>query len=527
MDNRYLINLDQFKIDDICETNLLVLGSGVAGLYTALKTAMRGYKVTIVTKDFKESNTRYAQGGIAAVLDSINDSYQDHITDTLNAGAGLCDKSAVEVMAKEGPKLVKELMELGTHFDTEDGSIHLTKEGGHSHRRVLHSDGDQTGKEIARSLQEAVINNPLIDVQIGFAIDLVTKGNRCNGAIIMVEDKMKFYISYATVIATGGLGQIYKNTTNPTVATSDGIAMAYRAGADMRNMGLVQFHPTALCVSGKPTFLISEAVRGEGAILLNSANERFMKQDKYKMAELEPRDIVAKEIVNQISKTNHNSVYLNVKPLADKGINFSERFPYIFQKLKEFDIDLKDGIIPVAPAAHYAMGGIAVDINGRTSIDCLYASGEGACAALHGANRLASNSLLDGLVFSNRIAIDFDKSISKKYNYSFNEFNIDRDKKDISFKSVRKKIKHTMWENAGLIRSEDSLLDSINDLSKLYPFVWQNHNNVDDFETVNMWTTAMLVARSALWRRESRGSHYREDYPEQNDKYLVSDIIRR
>lgn len=527
MDNRYLININESKINDKYKTPLLVLGSGVAGLYTALKTAMKGYKVTIVTKDFKESNTRYAQGGIAAVLDSINDSYQDHITDTLKAGAGLCNKAAVEVMAKEGPALVKELMELGTNFDTENGLLHLTKEGGHSHRRVLHSDGDQTGKEIARALQEAVINNPLIDIIVGYAIDLVTKGNRCNGAIVKVEDELRFYVSYATVVATGGLGQIYKNTTNPTVATADGLSMAYRAGANMRNMGLVQFHPTALAVKGKPTFLVSEAVRGEGAILLNSDSERFMKQEKYHMAELEPRDIVAKEIVKQMSKTGDDSVYLNIRPIEEKGIDFSKRFPYISQKLKEYGINLEKGIIPVAPAAHYAMGGIAVDIDGRTSVDCLYASGEVACATLHGANRLASNSLLDGLVFSNRIANDFDENVLKKYNYSFDEFYIDREKNNPSFEDVREKIKSTMWENVGLIRSEESLTESINDLSKLYPYIWKYHDKVYDFETVNMWTTAMLVTRSALWRKESRGSHYREDYPKQKDRYLVSDIIRR
>src|SRR6056297_1051626 len=408
MDNRYLINIDKSKINEIKKTPLVVLGSGVAGLYTALKVANMGCQVTIVTKDFKESNTRYAQGGIAAVLDLFHDSYQDHINDTLNAGAGLCNIEAVEIMAKEGPDLVRELIDLGTHFDLDNGHLHLTKEGGHSHRRVLHSDGDQTGKEIARSLQESVVSHQLINIINGFAIDIVTKDNKCVGVLVKEKSNINYYVSYATVIATGGLGQVYKNTTNPSVATSDGLAIAFRAGAEMRNMGLIQFHPTALALEDKPTFLISEAVRGEGAILVNSDNHRFMDQEKYKMKELEPRDIVAKEIINQIDKTNKHCVYLDTSPLKERGIDFNKRFPYISTKLKEYGIN-HEGLIPVAPAAHYLMGGISVDLDGRTSIENLFASGEVACASLHGANRLASNSLLDGLVFSNRIAKDFCK----------------------------------------------------------------------------------------------------------------------
>jgi L-aspartate oxidase len=527
MDNRYLVNINKSIVKNIYKTPLVVLGSGVAGLYTALKVAMSGYEVTIITKDFKESNTRYAQGGIAAVLDLFHDSYQDHINDTLKAGAGLCNKEAVEVMAKEGPKLVKELIKLGTHFDLDHGQIHLTKEGGHSHRRVLHSDGDQTGKEIARSLQDAVINHSLINIIDGFAIDISTVGNKCTGVFVKENEDINFYSSYATVIATGGLGQVYKNTTNPSVATSDGLAMAYRAGAEMRNMGLIQFHPTALALRDKPTFLISEAVRGEGAILVNSKHERFMDQDKFEMKELEPRDIVAKEIVNQIRKTNSDSVYLDISPLEVKGIDFSERFPYIAAKLQEYGIDYNKELIPVAPAAHYLMGGISVDLNGKTSIKNLYASGEVACASLHGANRLASNSLLDGLVFSNRIAKDFCELKQKEFIINFDNYYINRDELDIDFNKIRNIIKTSMWENVGLVRNNESMKEAIKDLGELYPYIWKENETISDFETVNMWTTAMLVTRSALWRKESRGSHYRSDYPSEDNQYLVSDIIRR
>ncbi len=526
MDVSYLVNFDkQSALEE--QTSLIVLGSGVAGLYTAYKAAKLGSDVVIITKNWQESNTRYAQGGIAAVLDQINDSYNDHIRDTIEAGKGLCNEEAVEIMVKEGPALVDELMAIGTHFDKENGEIHLTKEGGHSHRRVLHSDGDQTGREIARSLQDAVMDNPRIKIVTGFAIDLLVDKDRCVGVLCEVEDSLIIYRSKATVIATGGLGQIYLNTTNPEVSTGDGLAMAYRAGAKMMNMGLVQFHPTALAYKGMPKFLISEAVRGEGAVLVNKNGTRFM-EEIYARAELEPRDIVAKAIVKEIESTKCNAVYLDIKRLRDKGINFSERFPFISKTLSDYGIDHEEGLIPVAPAAHYLMGGIAVDLNGRTSLKGLYASGEAACASLHGANRLASNSLLDGLVFSNRIALDFIAKYNDNVIEDLNiEYIISRVERDYKYKDIRRIIKETMWNSVGLIRSKESLENALTELGYCAPYLWQEHHTIEDYETVNMLNAAILVTRSALWRKESRGSHYREDYPRAYPKYKEPDVIRR
>jgi L-aspartate oxidase len=526
MDVRYLVNFDSANIKQI-ESSLVVLGSGVAGLFTAYKAAILGSDVIIITKDWQESNTRYAQGGIAAVLDLIHDSYQKHVEDTVDAGKGLCNIEAVKAMVKEGPTLVKELMEIGTHFDVEDGMVHLTKEGGHSKRRVLHSDGDQTGREIARSLQDAVLEHPNIHVVEGFAIDILTHHDQCYGVLVDKNGENIIYRSKATVIATGGLGQIYINTTNPEVATADGLAMAYRAGAEMMNMGFVQFHPTALSKKGKPTFLISEAVRGEGAYLVNHLGERFMK-DKYVRAELEPRDVVAKAIIKELQENGHECVYLDINPLRDKGIDFSSRFPYIYSNLIKHGIDIEKGLIPVNPAAHYLMGGISVDLKGRTSIRGLYASGEVACAALHGANRLASNSLLDGLVFSNRIAIDFANNYLDSDIEEFNvKYLIDRDTNNICASTVKETVQDTMWKNVGLIRSQNSMNEAVKDLGSCVPFLWRNHSSVSDFETANMWLAAVLVTRSALWRKESRGSHYREDYSKSHPKYKVSDVFRR
>lgn len=528
MFNRYLVN---FSISEIAlqhSCDLVIVGSGVAGLFTALKAAKHS-RVILLTKSWSESNTRYAQGGIAAVLDEKSDSFEKHFQDTVKAGAGLCDEEAVRILVAEGPQRVRDLIELGTHFDTDScGSFALTREGGHSNCRILRSYGDQTGREIAESLQQRVLEHPNITVlKQCFAIDLLTDGNEVLGVLALnADDELVAVWAHCTVLATGGIGQVYSNTTNPEVATGDGIAMAYRAGAEVMNLEFVQFHPTALALEDQPTFLISEAVRGEGAVLRNASGERFMPL-YHPLAELAPRDIVAKAIVSEMNKTKCNKVYLDLSQL--KGVRVEERFPLIYRTLLSYGLDCTREWVPVAPAAHYSSGGIRVDHNGRTSLARLYACGEGACCGLHGANRLASNSLLDALVFGHRVAeavrADYAQRplVRSELRYSCQRW----EDKCPQAEQIRHRIQSIMWEKAGLVRSAASLKKAAEELAQLLPFAWRTLFTVAEFEVVNLLTVAMLIVRSAYARRESRGGHYRSDFPDSRESFRRYTIVRR
>ncbi|HZK81092.1 MAG TPA: L-aspartate oxidase, partial [Humisphaera sp.] len=403
---RYLIPFKAARLPQQF-ADVLVIGGGVAGLRAAIAAADEGADVLTLTKDtIDQSNTWYAQGGIAAVLQPA-DSYQSHVDDTEKGGAGLCDHRAVEVVVQEGAARVLELLEWGANFDKKEGNPHglaFTREGGHSFARILHAFGDATGKELAQTLIRAVRSREQIRVsEKSFAVDLITDSGRCLGALALIDNQLQLIWAKQTIIASGGAGQLYRESTNPKIATADGLAMAYRAGATLQDMEMVQFHPTTLYIAGSSRALITEAVRGEGAFLLDRDGKRFM-PEYHEMAELAPRDVVSRAIIDRIRKTHHTHVYLDVRHLPTQ--QFRERFPQLAHLTDEFGIDVSKDLIPIHPAAHYMIGGIDADLNGRSSLKGLYAIGEAGCSGLHGANRLGSNSLLEGLAFGARAGLD-------------------------------------------------------------------------------------------------------------------------
>lgn len=493
------------------KTDFIVIGSGIAGLRAAIGLSKAGGEVVILTKDqVSESNTGYAQGGVAVAL-SKEDQIELHFQDTLKAGAGLCDNLAVRVLVEEGPKYITELIGWGTSFDTKEGKLLFTKEAAHSRRRILHAHGDSTGKEIVRGLlaHARTISNISI-VAHAITLDLIVEEEQVVGVKYLDIESNQVFCLYAqaVVLATGGAGQIYSNTTNPDVATGDGMGMAYRAGAKMCDMEFIQFHPTALNLPDAPNFLLSEAMRGEGGYLINSEGKRFM-ANYDERAELAPRDIVSRAIVSEMRKTHSKTVYLDVTHL--KSSYLRERFPKIFHTCLQYNYDITKQPIPVSPAAHYIMGGIRTDDQGRTSIKGLYAAGEVASTGVHGANRLASNSLLEGLVFGARAAeaILQDQDSLKNYQVKANEIAVVDDHCKLD-PSIHQQVGQLMWRYVGIIRSASRLEKAILELEKL---AQQPLNLV----TKNYLTVAQLIAQSANFRLESRGGHYREDFPELND----------
>ncbi|MFW5907728.1 MAG: L-aspartate oxidase [Candidatus Natronoplasma sp.] len=504
------------------KSDFLIVGSGIAGLYTALKLSKLGEVVVITKGEIKESSTQHAQGGIAAVLDR-GDSWQLHMEDTLDAGDGFCNEEAVQILVKEGPKRVKELIEFGTRFDYIEGELDLSKEGAHSRNRVLHARGDATGEEIRESLTERVIKEEKVTLkEHSFLIDIITEQDSFVGALCWMKDQ-KSYVFFDTscaILATGGCGMVYKNTTNPEVTTGDGIAVAYRCGANIIDMEFIQFHPTAFYDPDGESFLISETVRGEGGYLRNEEGERFM-MDKHEDAELAPRDVVARAIVEECQRSGKEHVWLDVTHLSPNYLK--GRFPNIYSKLKEKGKDMTRDWIPVAPSAHYMIGGIETDLSGQTSIDDLYACGEVACTGVHGANRLASNSLLEGLVFGHRIYERIKRKDLKK-----NDKNISLEKMDLpsthseapELKGLREDLRERMMRNAGIVREGKNLSDlavwldekaeSLEDLDVM---------NIKDHEVKNMLIVGSLITRAALLRRESRGTHYRVDHPERSSRW--------
>ena len=408
---RYQVSFDSKTLQHIF-TDTLIIGSGVAGLSSAIHAA-KGGSVLVTTKtEINENCTEHAQGGIAAKL-NIGDSYKSHIDDTLSTGQGICNDTVVSSVIREGPKRVKELISWGAKFDKENGNLAFTKEGGHSHPRILRARGDSTGKEIEETLINMVRKNPQIRVfEHTFALDLLVSKNSCDGIIAWRSQEGKILIwAKQTILASGGCGQVYRETTNPEIATGDGIAMAYRAGVKLQDLEFVQFHPTTLYVAGTERVLISETVRGEGGVLRNKDGELFMSK-YHPSAELAPRDIVSRSIVQEIRRTDHTHVYLDVRHISKEKL--SNRFPKIKKLCASFGIDITRQLIPVHPSAHYMIGGVKVDQNGKTSMKNLYACGEVSCTGLHGANRLGSNSLLEGLVFGYRTGNMAGKELDRK-----------------------------------------------------------------------------------------------------------------
>jgi len=504
-------------------TDFLVVGSGIAGLNFALKVAKYG-KVTIVTKkEIMESNTNLAQGGIAAVTRK-DDSIQLHIEDTVSVGSGLSNKRMVKILAEHGPAAIRNLLSFGVNFDKENDELHLTTEGGHSMARVLHS-GDSTGREIEQTMTESVRKNKNIEIfEDCFAIDLILKNKECIGAKMLDIKNREICDIFArvTVLATGGIGFVYQNTTNPEIATGDGIAMALRAGARIEDMEFVQFHPTTLNKSGAPHFLISEALRGEGAILVNEKGERFM-VDYDNMGELAPRDIISRTIFNELKK---GSVYLDIR---HKGESFVlDRFPMIHQECLKYGIDITKDLIPVSPAAHYICGGIKTNEYGETTIANLLAFGECACTEVHGANRLASNSLLESVVFTSLGA-------QKAKRYLRNKIGAPPQQKETTLsnietqelKDIRAELRKAMWGYVGIIRTEENMslmLRELEQLTRRLDALGENGVNTRFLELKNMVTVARLITKAAHTRKESRGTHYREDYPTTDDKNWLKHI---
>jgi L-aspartate oxidase len=501
-------------------TDFVVIGSGVAGMRAAIELAGAGAEVSVLTKDkASESNTEYAQGGVAVVL-SDDDNAQLHEGDTLIAGAGLCDPAAVETLVSEGTRYIRELIEWGAEFDREGGRLVFTQEAAHSRRRILHAHGDSTGREIVRSLiARAAIEKTINLLPFTTTENLIVRDGRCVGVRYLdpILRAPREVFARSVVLCTGGAGQLYLHTTNPSVATGDGMAMAYFAGADMADMEFVQFHPTALSLKGAPRFLLSEAMRGEGGVLKNVHGERFMEHYDERL-ELAPRDIVARSIVEEMRRTGTREVFLYMTGLEADFLR--HRFPKIYETCQYFGLDITKDPLPVSPASHYCMGGVRTDLWGRTTVPGLYAAGEVSCTGVHGANRLASNSLLEGLVFGARAGEAAKADHSEMPNLSRGGASTDDASKiSAAFVStaVRKRVKRSMWERVGILRDRTSLKRTLREFEQI------SEGNLSTASR-NFVSLATLVATAALWREESRGGHYRTDFKETSEMFRLHSI---
>jgi L-aspartate oxidase len=507
------------------ETDFIVIGSGVAGLRASIALAESGAAVTVLTKDkANESNTEYAQGGVAVVL-AEDDESALHEEDTLIAGAGLCDVAAVETLVTEGTKYIKQLIDWGTEFDREGGKLVFTQEAAHSRRRILHAHGDSTGKEIVRALIARARRETKINL-LPFATteSLIVSDGRCIGVRYLdpILRSPRDIFGRAVILCTGGAGQLFLHTTNPPVATGDGMAMAYFAGADMADMEFVQFHPTALSVENAPRFLLTEAMRGEGGILRNGAGERFMERYDERL-ELAPRDIVARSIVAEMRRTGTRNVFLDMTALDEEFLK--HRFPKIYETCLHYGLDITNDLLPVSPASHYCMGGVRTDLWGRTTVRGLYAAGEVACTGVHGANRLASNSLLEGLVFGARAG---EAAVKDSFEYRVPSSELKKlgqpgtrnpELGTNLSTAVRKRVKRVMWERVGILRDKNSLKRALREFEQI------SRANLST-SSRNFVTLATLIARAALWREESRGGHFRTDFPEPDEKWRVHSTQR-
>lgn len=516
LDRRYLLAFESAELPRHT-ADVLVIGSGIAGLTAALHCA-RSRSVALVTKGrLTETNTWYAQGGIAGAVGEA-DSVELHLADTLVVGQGLNDESVVRAVVGEAPEALAELRELGVHFDLgEGGAVALAREGGHSLPRVLHS-GDATGAAIQDALTAALRRADSVSVaEERFLVDLLTEGDRCVGALVLDEASgtLEVYSAGAVILATGGAGQAYRVTTNPLLATGDGVAAAWRAGAEVCDLEFVQFHPTALDHDAHPRFLLTEALRGEGAYLLDCDEQRFM-VGVHPLAELAPRDVVSREIERVMARCGRPNVWLDARHLGEAYLH--ARFPTIVSACAEAGYDLANELVPVAPAAHYMIGGVRVDIDGRTSIPGLYASGECAASGLHGANRLASNSLLEGLVFSRRICRALESDAAPQVPPApIVRARIDSPRVPLRADAALARVREAMSANVGMSRNRAGLALAEETLSQIAGALSGPLTGTAELELANLVTIAELIARAASLRTETRGCHSRVDYPERDD----------
>lgn len=530
LSRRYLASFDPRELPHHF-TDVLVIGGGLAGLRAALGIP-EPYRVLVVTKDeVRESNSAYAQGGIAGVLDP-EDRFDDHIADTLAAGKGLCDPDVVAMVVREAPARITELIRWGTHFDEVNGSVALTREGGHSHARIVHALGDATGREVMRAVISRARSTPNVRIwQNSFTVDLLTYEGRCRGALVWDRRRgLSMIWARATVLATGGAGQIYRESTNPAIATADGHALAYRAGVEMRDMEFMQFHPTVLYIAGSSRHLLTEALRGEGAYLRDRDGVRFM-PSYHPLAELAPRDDVSRAITAQMEKTRHPCVYLDLSHLDAKHIQ--ERFPGIDALCRSFDLDITRDRIPVRPGAHYYMGGATVDLDGRTSLSNLWAAGEVTSSGLHGANRLASNSLLEGLVYGARAADDILAQLlaegpGRLEVPPISSGNHAAEREPLDLADIRNSLRALMWRNVGITRNAEGLNEAAHQVE-----FWCRYVLGQDFHDPNGWTlqnllivSRLMIAAAAL-REESRGVHTRSDFPATDPEWARHITFRR
>lgn len=532
---RYLIPFRGSLLPQIF-TDTLVIGAGVAGLRAALAASQHGEVIVLSKSDFRQTNTAWAQGGIAAVMDAA-DSVESHVQDTLTAGAGTCDEPTVRQVVQRGPRLLEEVISWGMNVDrTPGGGISLGREGGHGASRIIHAHGDATGAELQRVLVDRVHATPGVRVfEKCFALDLITPSTEVGapvmGAITHHEKYgLQMIWAKATILAAGGAGVLYRETTNPPAATADGLAMAFRAGATLADMAFMQFHPTTLYLAGASRSLVTEAIRGAGAYLLDASGHRFM-LDVHPLAELAPRDVVSQAIVRQIARQGGEVVTLDCRHIRD----FARMFPGIAAILQKFELDPAKDLIPVHPAAHYMIGGVRTDAFGRTDVPGLYAAGEVASTGLHGANRLASNSLLEGLVFGEAAGMACEEVRAPHTPRSARPAPVPivsdirpSDRGELDLTDVRSSLRSAMWKNVGIERTGQKLGGCIEMIDFWARYTLDKiFDDPQGWETQNMLAVGALVARAAAWREESRGAHLRMDFPASRAEFQVHDCWRR
>ena len=528
VDRRYLIPFRSPLLPQIF-TDVLVVGGGVAGLRAALAASEHGEVILLAKAPLEVSSTAWAQGGIAAAVDP-DDTPEAHAFDTVEAGSGLNDPEAVRLLTEEGPAEIERLVEWGMRLDANAaGEVDLGREGGHRRRRIVHTDGDATGRELTRTLEAQAKASPSIRVfEQCFAIDLLSSergDGRVLGAITHhPRYGLQLIWAKATILASGGLGQVFRETTNPRVATGDGVAMAWRAGASVADLEFVQFHPTVLYVAGASRALISEAVRGEGAWLVDREGRRFM-QDAHPMGELASRDVVSRTIAQTLRRTSDSNVWLDLRPIGAE--RFAARFPGLDLLVRSFGLDPAIDRVPVQPAAHYTIGGVQTDLDGRSDLPGLFACGEAAASGVHGANRLASNSLLEGLVFGRRAGLAAVAQPPVAPERIIADVATSR-RAELDLADVRSSLRSAMWHNAGVLRAGSR----IEDLLDMLDF-WSRYSldkifdDPEGWETQNQIAAATLVARAARWRCETRGTHAREEFPEARAEFACRAAWRR